>query len=611
MNKKAITCLTMTTLAFGACALVISHNPEFRTHANGTPFVLELSDISTGSWVDTYYGVDGNWKPFLTATKNHNDVYLRSYDTGFRPSEKKLFGGTSNYFTNLSPINGIKSLTISGDHDFLISYGYAPNRFDVVDVLLHSGETYDFDNNYPSYFKVANNSDEDNYLSSFSLEYSCEEHENPFNDRYLKYYFNNAELDENKGYIVGNSEENPGYLSGNVIIKDKYDDGEHGEWPVISTDDRLFYGSTVKCVESVYFPDSITSYGNYTFESNKGIKSVRLSPNAHNLPSRMFYECEKLQGISFPNGLLTIGDQAFVECNVINTIVIPDSVISLGSSCFQGIDNLKNLTIGSGLSSISPWAFAGTGLESVTIPDNIITINSHAFHWCFSLESVTFGENVQTIGDFSFDGNPALSTLDFSKCEHLTTISASAFREDDALVSVELPDTVVTIGASAFRLCSNLESITFGSHVVTIGDYAFNGCYGLTSIVIPGSASDLWFSAFDTCTNLEEVTFAEGVSSIPNSFLANCYKLATVHFPSTLFEISRYAFENDIGLLSVDLPAGLAKLCNGAFKNCTNLATVNYGGTVDEWNSIAKEDNNWYQGTAVTVVHCSNGDVTL
>ena len=48
------------------------------------------------------------------------------------------------------------------------------------------------------------------------------------------------------------------------------------------------------------------------------------------------------------------------------------------------------------------------------------------------------------------------------------------------------------------------------------------------------------------------------------------------------------------------------------FDDCANLSTVNYLGTTAQWNSIDVGPNYyWYDDTAVTVVHCTDGDVNV
>ena len=75
-------------------------------------------------------------------------------------------------------------------------------------------------------------------------------------------------------------------------------------------------------------------------------------------------------------------------------------------------------------------------------------------------------------------------------------IPNNAFRGNDYLVSVEIPDSVRTIGANAFSNCSNLSSISIGNNVEIIGAEVFKSCRRLKSVVIPDSVRSLGNGAF-------------------------------------------------------------------------------------------------------------------
>lgn len=71
-------------------------------------------------------------------------------------------------------------------------------------------------------------------------------------------------------------------------------------------------------------------------------------------------------------------------------------------------------------------------------------------------------------------------------------------------------------------------------------------------------------------------------------------------------------------ILSVTLPSTI-KSITGLFISCSNLETINFEGTKEQWNAIEKPDYGitgvgtvkWNYSVPATVVHCSDGDVTL
>ncbi|MCM1499190.1 MAG: leucine-rich repeat domain-containing protein [Clostridium sp.] len=69
----------------------------------------------------------------------------------------------------------------------------------------------------------------------------------------------------------------------------------------------------------------------------------------------------------------------------------------------------------------------------------------------------------------------------------VTSVSASAFRNNKKIKTVTIGQNVKEIGKNAFRGCKNLKKVTIGKNVTTIGNYAFYGCKKLNLIEIRSS----------------------------------------------------------------------------------------------------------------------------
>ena len=111
--------------------------------------------------------------------------------------------------------------------------------------------------------------------------------------------------------------------------------------------------------------------------------------------------------------------------------------------------------------------------------------------------------------------------------------------------------------------CKNSVIPTDGS-VTSIGDEAFRDCTSLTSITIPDGVTSIGYSAFSDCTGLTSITIGDSATSIGYS----------------------------------------------AFYNCTGLTSVTFEGTKAQWNSVSK-GSNWKYNAPFTVVHCSDGNVSV
>jgi hypothetical protein len=197
-----------------------------------------------------------------------------------------------------------------------------------------------------------------------------------------------------------------------------------------------------------------------------------------------------LTGITIPNSVTSIGEQAFRGCINLSSVIIGNNVKTMGEYAFYECTSLTSVTIPNSVTRIERSTFRGcTSLTRVNIPNSITIIEGYAFSNCTSLSTVTIGSGVTRIGEY-------------------------AFYECTSLTSVTIPDNITSIGNCAFFYCTSLPSVIIGSGVTSIGNSAFCGCTNLTSVNIPNSVRRIWDLAFASCPNLTSVTFQ---GTIPSS----------------------------------------------------------------------------------------------
>ena len=215
------------------------------------------------------------------------------------------------------------------------------------------------------------------------------------------------------------------------------------------------------------------------------------------------------------------------------------------------------------VTNIPSESFSGYNLTEIVIPQSVTIINSKAFSGCTYLSSVTLPENVYL---------------------------AQCFEGCTALSSITIPDNTV-LGGYIFAGCTSLSSVTFGSGITLSADDGGNGmfveCSSLQSFVIPSFFDKVPNYMFDGCINLSSVTIPNSVTAIGRGAFASCSGLSSITIPSSVINIDQYAF-----LI------------------CSNLSTINYSGTMSQW-SLITLGNHWNQAVPATVVHCSDGDVSL
>ena len=93
----------------------------------------------------------------------------------------------------------------------------------------------------------------------------------------------------------------------------------------------------------------------------------------------------KIESITIPDGVTTIGGYAFCNCSSLQSIAIPDGVTSIENLAFYGCSSLQSIAIPDGVTEIGDCAFEGcSSLQSIEIPDGVTSIGDLAFYGCSS-----------------------------------------------------------------------------------------------------------------------------------------------------------------------------------------------------------------------------------
>jgi hypothetical protein len=89
----------------------------------------------------------------------------------------------------------------------------------------------------------------------------------------------------------------------------------------------------------------------------------------------------------------------------------------------------------------------------------------------------------------------------------VTSVGEMAFRGNENITSIVLPESLRVIGSSSFAYCKNLEAVVFKGNLTSIGNSAFRYCTELEEITLPASVSVIAESAFSHCTNLTKIYY--------------------------------------------------------------------------------------------------------
>ena len=209
----------------------------------------------------------------------------------------------------------------------------------------------------------------------------------------------------------------------------------------------------------------------------------------------------------------------------------------------------------------------------------------------------------------------------------VTKIGEKAFRDNETIEFVTIPDSVNSIGKYAFDECVSLEKINIPSGVTVIEDNTFYGCWslseielpegltrigevafyeaGFSKINIPGSVKRIECSAFDGCP-LTEISIPAGVNYIGTGAFAysnikkvtvdknnkvyhaagNClietktktliegFNTSTIPDDGSVVIIGASAFNGCSKLTKIIIPSSVKKIEGFAFSSCNSLSSI-------------------------------------
>ena len=206
----------------------------------------------------------------------------------------------------------------------------------------------------------------------------------------------------------------------------------------------------------------------------------------------------------------------------------------------------------------------------------------------------------------------------------VTEFERDLFKENESLVRVSIPNTVVVIGDNVFHGCYNLESVKMSENITSLGfscfrycgklkeisfpkrisilPWAFAGCDSLGTLITGDGEQLLWGganvreyttpssireaapSAFDGCSQIKRVVFNEGVAYIEGNTFAVCKNLVSVTLPQTLVGIRGKEVFYECSSLKEVIFMGDCPVIdeNNLFKNSPNVV-VYYNPSAQGW----------------------------
>lgn len=131
----------------------------------------------------------------------------------------------------------------------------------------------------------------------------------------------------------------------------------------------------------------------------------------------------------------------------------------------------------------------------------------------------------------------------------------------------------------------------------------------MASLVAPEGITVIGYGAFNNCPELRTLTLPTTLRTIGGIAFANCQKLEALQIPEGVTEIGGGAFNGCYGLTTLCLPSRLSVLDSAVvFQGCPTTCDITFERPLEVIKAITFYPWGLKKGT---VIHCSNGDLTV
>ena len=270
----------------------------------------------------------------------------------------------------------------------------------------------------------------------------------------------------------------------------------------------------------------------------KNASNLVIEEGVEEIVGGLFSVCEKMESISLPSTLKSIGGAAFYGVATLENINIPttnqsykvqDNMILSkdGTEFIYATPNREEIIIPEGVKIVRSQSIHGSKIKSVKFENDVTNLEAIVFRDCSNLQNIWFGKNVNYINpNFkAWGGITKNLTLTInSENEYYKVLDNYIVSKDEKTLILyinvindfELPEGIEIIGDASF-IAANIETIKLPSTLKKIGVSAFTYNSVMTEIDIPSSVETIGNNAFGNCSNLSAINIDKPENSITGS----------------------------------------------------------------------------------------------
>ena len=286
-------------------------------------------------------------------------------------------------------------------------------------------------------------------------------------------------------------------------------------------------------------PETLETIGEYAFYSS-GLKEIRVPGSVSKISNNAFDSCRELSKVTLNEGLKIIDISAFKYTSKLTEISIPKSVEVIGSCAFEST-GINYVHIPDTVGTIGDYAFGNAGTVCYNGSSQVLTgfgaVNFHNFNnsntceLCgATLEYVPYLVDKAEFIDNGVCDIPESFERDGIKYK-VYAIGIEAYKDNEDIRVLKIPDSIRSIQSKAFMNCINLEQVNLNKNLENLGGDVFCGCSSIQEIVIPEKVSTIT-GCFSECTNLRSITLPREIGLSTMDFMG-CYNIEKVYYCGT------------------------------------------------------------------------------
>ena len=153
-------------------------------------------------------------------------------------------------------------------------------------------------------------------------------------------------------------------------------------------------------ITNINIPNGVTIICSEAFYNCDKLEGVTFSNTLTELQLEAFYDCDKLTAIALPEGVTTIGSWAFGGCALLERVELPSTITNIGASAFSYSEILDEVICPAEVPpTLGSTVFVSTSQNLVIyVPAESLAAYKVATNWS------AYSSNLQASGDVSFEG---------------------------------------------------------------------------------------------------------------------------------------------------------------------------------------------------------------